>query len=103
MRDVARLIQIKLEILQKNKAHIGISLDGDADRIIICDENGKIVDGDAIIAMLAERWKTKKILKGGVIGTLMSNFGLEKYLKKNKIKFLRSQVGDRHVKELMKK
>ena len=45
----------------------------------------------------------KKILKGGVIGTLMSNFGLEEYFKKNKIKFLRSQVGDRHVKELMKK
>ena len=88
---------------KKNKAHIGISLDGDADRIIICDENGKIVDGDAIIAMLAKRWKKKKFLKGGVIGTLMSNFGLEDYFKKNKIKFLRSQVGDRHVKELMKK
>jgi len=88
---------------KKNKAHIGISLDGDADRIIICDENGKIVNGDAIIAMLAKRWKKKKILKGGVIGTLMSNFGLEEYFKKNKIKFLRSQVGDRHVKELMKK
>ena len=88
---------------KKNKAHIGISLDGDADRIIICDENGKIVDGDAIIAMLAKRWKKKKILKGDVIGTLMSNFGLEEYFKKNKIKFLRSQVGDRHVKELMKK
>ena len=88
---------------KKNKAHIGISLDGDADRIIICDENGKIVDGDAIIAMLAKRWKKKKILKGGVIGTLMSNFGLEEYFKQNKIKFLRSQVGDRHVKELMKK
>ena len=53
--------------------------------------------------MLAKRWKKKKILKGGVIGTLMSNFGLEEYFKKNKIKFLRSQVGDRHVKELMKK
>ena len=88
---------------KKNNAHIGISLDGDADRIIICDENGKIIDGDAIIAMLAKRWKKKKILKGGVIGTLMSNFGLEEYFKKNKIKFLRSQVGDRHVKELMKK
>ncbi len=88
---------------KKNNAHIGISLDGDADRIIICDENGKIVNGDAIIAMLAKRWKKKKILKGGVIGTLMSNFGLEDYFKKNKIKFLRSQVGDRHVKELMKK
>ncbi len=88
---------------KKNKAHIGISLDGDADRIIICDENGKIIDGDAIIAMLAKRWKKKKILKGGVIGTLMSNFGLEEFFKRNKIKFLRSQVGDRHVKELMKK
>ena len=88
---------------KKIKAHIGISLDGDADRIIICDENGKIVDGDSIIAMLAKRWKKKKILKGGVIGTLMSNFGLEEYFKQNKIKFLRSQVGDRHVKELMKK
>ncbi len=88
---------------KKNKAHIGISLDGDADRIIICDENGKIVNGDAIIAMLAKRWKKKKILKGGVIGTLMSNFGLEEYFRKNKIKFLRSRVGDRHVKELMKK
>ena len=88
---------------KKNKAHIGISLDGDADRIIICDENGKIVDGDSIIAMLAKRWKKKKILKGGVIGTLMSNFGLEEFFKRNKIKFLRSQVGDRHVKELMKK
>ena len=88
---------------KKNKAHIGISLDGDADRIIICDENGKIVDGDSIIAMLAKRWKKKKILNGGVIGTLMSNFGLEEYFRKNKIKFLRSQVGDRYVKELMKK
>ena len=88
---------------KKNKAHIGISLDGDADRIIICDENGKIVDGDAIIAMLAKRWKKKKILKGGVIGTLMSNYGLEKFLLNEKIRFSRSKVGDRYVKEKMKK
>ena len=53
--------------------------------------------------MLAKRWKTKKILKGGVIGTQMSNFGLEKFLKKEKIKFLRAKVGDRYVKEKMKK
>ena len=53
-------IQTKLNIIQKNKSHIGISLDGDADRIIICDEKGKIIDGDKIIAMLAERWKRKK-------------------------------------------
>ena len=89
--------------VKKYKAHIGISLDGDADRIIMCDENGKIIDGDQIIAMLARRWKSKKILKGGVIGTLMSNYGLENFLKKEKIKFFRSKVGDRYVKEKMKK
>ncbi len=88
---------------KKNKAHIGISLDGDADRIIICDEKGNIVDGDKIIAMLAERWKRKKILKGGVVGTQMSNYGLEKFFKSKNIKFLRSKVGDRYVKELMQK
>ena len=89
--------------VKKFKAHVGISFDGDADRIIMCDENGKIINGDQIIAMLALRWKTKNILKGGVVGTLMSNFGLEKYLKNQKIKFYRSKVGDRYVKEKMKK
>ena len=89
--------------VKKYKAHIGISLDGDADRIILCDEKGKIVDGDQIIAMLATRWKEKKLLKGGVVGTLMSNYGLEKYFNEKKIKFKRADVGDRYVKELMKK
>ncbi len=89
--------------VKKFKAHIGISFDGDADRIIMCDENGRIVDGDQIIAMLARRWKAKKILKGGVVGTLMSNYGLENFLSKERIKFLRSKVGDRYVKEKMKK
>ncbi len=89
--------------VKKYKAHIGISLDGDADRIILCDEKGKIIDGDQIIAMLATRWKEKKLLKGGVVGTLMSNFGLEKYFNEKKIKFKRADVGDRYVKELMKK
>ena len=89
--------------VKKFKAHVGISFDGDADRIIMCDEKGRIVDGDQIIAMLAKRWKLKKILKGGVIGTLMSNYGLEKFLKDEKIKFYRSKVGDRYVKEKMKK
>ncbi len=90
-------------LTKKSKANIGISLDGDADRIIVCDEKGNIIDGDKIIAMLAERWKRKNILKGGVIGTLMSNYGLEKFFTDNKIKFLRSNVGDRYVKELMQK
>ena len=69
----------------------------------MCDDKGKIIDGDQIIAMLARRWKLKKILKGGVVGTLMSNYGLEKFLKNEKIKFLRAKVGDRYVKEKMKK
>ena len=89
--------------VRKFKAHIGISFDGDADRVIMCDENSKIIDGDQIIAMLARRWKLKRILKGGVIGTLMSNYSLENFLKNEKIKFFRSNVGDRYVKEKMKK
>ena len=94
--------KIKL-LVKKHKANIGISLDGDADRIIISDEKGNIIDGDQIIAMLATRWKRKKILRGGVIGTLMSNYGLQNYFKNQKIKFIRANVGDRYVKEKMKK
>ena len=89
--------------VKKNKAHLGISLDGDADRIIMCDEKGNIIDGDQIIAALATRWKNKKMLKGGVVGTLMSNYGLEKFFKSEKIKFIRANVGDRYVKEKMQK
>ena len=89
--------------VKKNNAHLGISLDGDADRIIMCDEKGNIIDGDQIIAALAIRWKSKKMLKGGVVGTLMSNYGLEKFFKSEKIKFIRANVGDRYVKEKMKK
>ena len=89
--------------VKKNNAHLGISLDGDADRIIMCDEKGNIIDGDQIIAALAIRWKNKKMLKGGVVGTLMSNYGLEKFFKSEKIKFIRANVGDRYVKEKMKK
>jgi len=87
----------------KNKAHLGISLDGDADRIIMCDEKGNIIDGDQIIAALATRWKSKKMLKGGVVGTLMSNYGLEKFFRAEKIRFIRANVGDRYVKEKMQK
>ena len=88
-------------LTKKFKTDLGISLDGDADRIILTDEKANIVDGDKILAVLAERWKRKKILRGGVIGTLMSNYGLEKFFKEKKIKFFRSNVGDRYVKELM--
>jgi phosphoglucosamine mutase len=95
------------QILQKKvkqyKADLGISFDGDADRIIMCDEKGTIIDGDQIIAAIAMQWKKKKILKGGVVGTLMSNYGLEKFFKQKKIKFIRANVGDKYVKELMQK
>ena len=101
---VDRLIQKKIKFLvKKYKAHLGISLDGDSDRIIISDEKGNIIDGDQIIAMLAKRWKRKKILKGGVVGTLMSNYGLQNFFKDQKIKFIRANVGDRYVKEKMQK
>jgi phosphoglucosamine mutase len=89
--------------VKKHKAHLGISLDGDADRIILCDELSNIIDGDQIIAAIATRWKTKKMLKGGVVGTLMSNYGLEKFFQSSKIKFVRANVGDRYVKEKMQK
>jgi len=89
--------------VKKHKAHIGIALDGDADRIIMCDETGNIVDGDQIIASLAIRWRKKRMLRGGVIGTLMSNYGLENFLKSKKIRFVRASVGDRYVKEKMQK
>ena len=94
--------KIRLAV-KKYKAHIGISLDGDADRIIMCDEKGVVIDGDQIIAAIAMRWKRKKMLRGGVVGTLMSNYGLEKFFKLHNIKFLRSNVGDRFVKEKMQK
>ena len=95
--------EILRKYVKKFKAHLGIALDGDADRVIMCDEKAQIIDGDQIIAMIAKRWKRKKILKGGVVGTLMSNYGLEKFFSSEKINFKRSKVGDRYVKEMMKK
>ena len=89
------------QAVKKHKADLGIALDGDADRLILCDEQGTIVDGDQIIGMIATRWHNKKILKGGVVGTLMSNLGLEQHFKKHNIKFIRADVGDRYVKETM--
>ena len=94
--------KILKKYVKKYKADLGIALDGDADRVIMCDEKSQIIDGDQIIAMIAKRWKRKKILKGGVVGTLMSNYGLEKFFLKEKINFKRSKVGDRYVKEMMK-
>lgn len=84
-------------------AHIGIALDGDADRVIIVDEHGTIVDGDQLLAVIAEAWLADKRLVGrGVVATVMSNLGLERFLAGLKLDLLRTPVGDRAVVERMR-
>jgi phosphoglucosamine mutase len=86
------------------RANFGIALDGDADRVVMCDERGRIIDGDQILALLARSWSKNGNLKGGgVVGTVMSNAGLERYLKALDLKLARAQVGDRYVIEQMQK
>ena len=97
---------LHVEGLQKtvklHKADIGIAHDGDADRAIFCDEKGRTVDGDKVMAMCAVEMKRKKMLKKDtVVSTVMSNLGLEKYLEINNIKLIRTKVGDRYVVERM--
>ncbi|NCO68498.1 MAG: phosphoglucosamine mutase [Nitrospirae bacterium CG_4_10_14_0_8_um_filter_41_23] len=85
-----------------HKADIGIAHDGDADRTIFCDEKGRMVDGDKVMAMCAVEMKKKQTLKKDtVVSTVMSNLGLEKYLEMNNIKLIRTKVGDRYVVERM--
>ena len=84
-------------------ADIGLALDGDADRLIACDSNGQIVDGDKVIAILADYSLAQGTLQGGaVVTTLMSNMGLERYLATKGVKMLRANVGDRYVLEMMR-
>lgn len=85
------------------KAHIGIALDGDADRLIVVDEKGKIVDGDQLLGMLALAKRDQGFLRGGVVATVMSNLGLERFFEKENIAFTRTNVGDRYVVEEMRK
>jgi len=93
---------IKSEVI-KNRADIGIAFDGDADRLIVVDEKGNIIDGDHILAICANNLKIKnKLNKNTVVSTVMSNIGLEIFLKENGIKLLRTKVGDRYVVESMK-
>jgi phosphoglucosamine mutase len=85
------------------KADIGIALDGDADRIIVIDEKGNIVDGDKLMCLIALEWNRQgKLKNNGIVSTLMSNLGLEKYLKKQEIDLHRTKVGDRYVVEYMR-
>jgi len=84
-------------------AHIGIALDGDADRLIVVDEKGRKVDGDQIMALIATRMHEKGSLKGGgVVATVMSNLGLERFLQTQGMTLERTKVGDRYVLERMK-
>lgn len=97
---------LHMEVLQKavklHKADVGIAHDGDADRAIFCDEKGRIVDGDKIMGMWAVELKRERMLKKNtVVATVMSNFGLEKFLAVNGIKLIRTKVGDRYVVEKM--
>jgi phosphoglucosamine mutase len=85
------------------RADIGIALDGDADRVIIADERGKIVDGDQIMALIATSWGRQGTLTGGgIVATVMSNLGLERYLADQKLALARTKVGDRYVVEHMR-
>jgi len=87
----------------ETKADFGISLDGDADRAIMCDEKGNIIDGDQVIGAIAVNWQERGLLKGGgVATTVMSNMGLEKFLQDKNIKLTRSKVGDRYVMEAIR-
>jgi phosphoglucosamine mutase len=78
-------------------ADVGIALDGDGDRVIMVDAQGNIVNGDELLYIIATARQDKGLLQGGVVGTVMSNFGMELALKKRDIPFLRAPVGDRHV------
>ncbi len=86
------------------RADIGIALDGDADRVVIVDEKGDIVDGDQLMAVIAESWhRTGKLTAGGIVATVMSNLGLERYLRSIGLTLARTPVGDRYVTEHMRK
>ncbi len=85
-----------------NKADIGIALDGDADRIVISDENGNLIDGDQILALLSKQWKLdNKLASSTIVGTVMSNMGLEKYLDGMGLELARTSVGDKNVCDYM--
>jgi phosphoglucosamine mutase len=89
--------------VREMRADIGIALDGDADRVVIADEKGRIVDGDQIMALIAESFKEDgKLAKPAIVGTVMSNLGLERHLIASGLELIRTKVGDRYVLEAMR-
>ncbi|HEY6578095.1 MAG TPA: phosphoglucosamine mutase [Rhizomicrobium sp.] len=84
--------------VRERRADFGIALDGDADRVVMADEKGNLIDGDQILALIARSWsKTGELQGGGVVGTVMSNAGLERYMESLGLKLARASVGDRYV------
>lgn len=84
-------------------AHLGIALDGDADRLLMCDEKGQLIDGDQLMALIAHTWQRREQLRGGgIVSTVMSNMGLEKFLEGKGLSLVRTAVGDRYVVEHMR-
>ncbi|HGG62994.1 MAG TPA: phosphoglucosamine mutase, partial [Rhodobacteraceae bacterium] len=95
--------QTAAEAVVQHGADMGICLDGDADRVMIIDENGQVADGDQIMALMASRWAANGTLKGGtLVATVMSNLGLERYLQDQGLTLHRTAVGDRYVVEAMR-
>jgi phosphoglucosamine mutase len=96
--------QMMCETVKNHEAHIGIALDGDADRVVLCDEHGTVVDGDALMALCATRMLREKTLaKDTLVTTVMSNIGLERAVRDGGGKVVRTQVGDRYVVEEMRR
>lgn len=93
---------LKSKVLEEG-ADLGIALDGDGDRVLMVDHEARLVDGDEILYIITQLYRDLNKLKGGVVGTLMSNMGLEKALQKEGIPFERARVGDRYVLEMMKR
>ena len=91
------------EKVKEMRADIGIALDGDADRVVIVDEKGQLVDGDQLMAVIAKSWNDQgKLQAGGVVATVMSNLGFERFLESEKLNLVRTPVGDRYVVEHMR-
>ena len=91
------------ETVVASGADIGLALDGDADRLIVVDEEGETVDGDQLMALIGSSWHRRGRLRGGgIVSTVMSNLGLERYLSGLGLKLERTQVGDRYVLEAMR-
>ncbi|MCR0982217.1 phosphoglucosamine mutase [Roseomonas populi] len=90
-------------LVRERRADLGIALDGDADRLVLVDETGAVVDGDQILALIASSWAQQGRLRGGeVVATVMSNLGLERFLHRKRLKLHRTKVGDRYVGEAMR-